>query len=149
MKREFGRDSGPTRSDRRAHITWSRSECVTVKAPGGKPHWSASYRHLLPLETMANNGEQAPLLGDPAEENLARNPDHYSDLVAKREAAARRHATIRKIIYGVLALLFGVTLVVLLLIWDRLGGGNIGNLPQDPAKAALIIMKSSPAIVSA
>ena len=94
-----------------------------------------------------NPGEQEPLLGDPDVQNLARNPEFYNDLRAKREAAAKRAAAIRATLYGSLTVLFAVALVGMLFFWEKLGG-VIGGLPKDPDLAALIIMNSSPAIVS-
>lgn len=96
---------------------------------------------------MADISEQAPLLGSTEGQNPARDPEYYNVILAEREAAANRAATIRAIVYGSLTLLFGVALVGMLFFWEELGG-VIGGLPKDPLKAALVIMDSAPVIVS-
>ena len=90
---------------------------------------------------MPENGETAPLLGDNVP-NLARGPNH--ETVADR---VRRAATVRAATYGVLTTIFVIALVCMLFLWERLSG-VVGGLPKDPHKAALIVLRSSPVIVS-
>lgn len=87
---------------------------------------------------MPENGETAPLLGENIP-NLARNANAPPD-------NTRRVATVRAITYGVLTTAFVVALVLFLFLWDTFTG--IGSLPKDPHKAALIVLKNSPVIVS-
>lgn len=91
-----------------------------------------------PSTTMPENGETAPLLGENIP-NLARNANAPPD-------NTRRAATVRAITYGVLTTAFVVALVLFLFLWDTFTG--IGPLPKDPHKAALIVLKNAPVIVS-
>ncbi|KAI0670359.1 membrane dipeptidase-domain-containing protein [Trametes maxima] len=89
---------------------------------------------------MPENGETAPLLGE-AIPNLARDPENRDPAVER----ARRAATVRAITYGVLTTVFIVALVSLLFLWDKFTG-EVGRLPKDPHKAALVVLQNSPVI---
>ena len=92
---------------------------------------------------MPENGETAPLLGENVP-NLARDPNFDRNTATER---IRRATTVRAATYGVLTTIFVIALVCMLFLWDRLSG-VVGRLPKDPHKAALIVLQSSPVIVS-
>lgn len=88
---------------------------------------------------MPENGETAPLLE--AIPNLARNGH------VERETATQHIHRVRAITYTVLTVIFVAGLVSVLSFWDQVTG-YVGGLPKDPHKAALILLRHAPIIVS-
>ncbi|EMD37258.1 hypothetical protein CERSUDRAFT_83014 [Gelatoporia subvermispora B] len=88
--------------------------------------------------------EHAPLLGEPVEQNLARDANLNGD-AAKRDADRRRATRVRVITHGVLSLVFVAGLVIVLFFWEKVGRA-VGALPKNPEQAARRVLESAPVI---